>query len=299
MQTSDFLSRCVLGTAALGGTWGKVDSDELIKAILMALENGIKCIDTAPAYGDAEDYVSIALSRWNGPMPQLSTKVGRLKSYEADQGFYDYSDEGMERSVMNSLKTLNVPAIDILFLHDPLAIPGSEVERVLAQLMNFKKKGYAKKLGVGGNVHHIFEKYNFGSSFDVAMEFNRLDACCWEALDTSFPFYQLRGMEFYAASPLHMGLLGDKFEKYAASPPAWLEKGCVEKVRKVKAIADKYALPLRSLAHRFLLSLKRDFRIVIGASGSFQLRQTIADISQGPLPESIMEEIMNLKNSGV
>lgn len=60
MQVPDCLSRCVLGTAGLGGIWGKIDNEESIKAILIALKSGITCIDSAPAYGDAESFVDAA-----------------------------------------------------------------------------------------------------------------------------------------------------------------------------------------------------------------------------------------------
>jgi len=296
MQGSKLFSHCVLGTAGLGGVWGKVNKVESVKAILIALDKGISCIDTAPAYGDAEEFIGTALRQWGGPMPILSTKVGRLKTYAADQGVYDYSADGMERSVTNSLETLGVQAVDILFLHEPLAIPEGEIENVFTQLLKFKKNGYAKKLGVGGNCHELFKKYNMAETFDVVMEFNRLDACYTGALDTSLPFYQSQGIEFYAASPLHMGLLGDRFEQYFVSRPQWLDKSIIDRAKLVKEIADRYQMPLRSLAHRFLLSIPENLKIVIGPGDANQLFETISDFSQGPLPPNIFEEIMHLKN---
>jgi aryl-alcohol dehydrogenase-like predicted oxidoreductase len=296
MQGSELFLHCVLGTAGLGGVWGKVNKEESVKAILIALNKGISCIDTAPAYGDAEEFIGTALRQWEGPMPILSTKVGRLKTYAADQGVYDYSADGMEKSVINSLETLGVQTVDILFLHEPLAVPKDEIERVLAQLLKFKKNGYTKKLGVGGNCHELFKKYNMGETFDVAMEFNRLDACYTDALDTSLPFYQSQEIEFYAASPLHMGLLGNRFEEYVVSPPQWVDKDIIDRAKLVKEIADRCQMPLRSLSHRFLLSVRENLKIVIGPGDSDQLCETISDFSQGPLPASVFEEIMNFKN---
>ncbi|MGY0036414.1 aldo/keto reductase [Pedobacter sp. NJ-S-72] len=51
----------VLGTAGLGGVWGKVDAYESISTIVHAIEQGILAIDTAPAYGDAEFFLGEAL----------------------------------------------------------------------------------------------------------------------------------------------------------------------------------------------------------------------------------------------
>lgn len=137
--------RLILGTAGLGGIWGKIEPEESVLTILAALQHGLSAIDTAPAYGDAEQILGLALSQWTGEKPQVSTKVGRLKGYKADEANYDYTTDGMKRSLENSLKTLDISSIDLLFLHDPAAIPRSETVRVLKQMQLFKQQGYAKK----------------------------------------------------------------------------------------------------------------------------------------------------------
>jgi aryl-alcohol dehydrogenase-like predicted oxidoreductase len=287
------LDRCVLGTAGLGGVWGKVDKKESIKAILEALDNGITAIDTAPAYGDAELLVGDALNQWNGSMPALSTKVGRLKSYAADESFYDYSSEGLEKSVKESLRTLGVPAVDILLLHEPSAINIQEVERVLEKMMEFKQKGYAKRIGVGGNSPAWFKKYITPDIFDVIMEYNRLNACCLDALNTSMPECELKGIDYYVASPLHMGLLGSRFEFFTENPPAWLDKRDIDNAIQIKRIAEKHCIQLASLSHRFLLTIPRQFKIVIGACDSSQLHNTLSDFTDGILNKDIYTEIIN------
>lgn len=296
MLGSDWLSRCVLGTTGLGGVWGKIVPEDSVKAILMALENGITCIDTAPAYGDAESFIGAALNQWEGEKPQISTKVGRLKSYSATEGLYDYSNDGMERSVENSLKVLGIPRIDILFLHEPDAMPQENVERILEKLAQFKKEGYTNKIGLGGNSPAWFNKYITGDVFDVVMEYNRLNVCCTDALYSSVPDCKSKSINFYAASPLYMGLLGNRFEEFTALPPGWLKKSSIEKAGQAKIIADRHQVSLSSLAHRFLLSIPEKFKIVIGPKDPCQLSQSVIDFKEGPLPEKIFEEIKNLKN---
>ncbi len=293
MQSSNFLSRCVLGTAGLGGIWGKVNPEESIMTILASLECGVKAIDTAPAYGDGESFVGKALGQWKGSMPQVSTKAGRLKSYAADVGCYDYSSEGLEKSIHNSLKTLEISIIDILFLHDPSAISPEQAERVAEELSEFKRKGYAKKIGLGGNSPEWFNKYITPDVFDVVMEYNRLNACCVEALNSSLPGYQSKGIEFYVASPLHMGILGNRFDMLTENPPAWLDKNNINRAKKVKKIADKHGMQLSSLAHRFLLTIPGNFKIVIGPSNLRELQDTLADFEAGPLAKDIYDEIIN------
>ena len=128
------------------------------------------------------------------------------------------------------------------------------------------------------------------------MEHNRLNVCCLNALYSSLPDCKSKGIDFYVASPLYMGLLGNRFEEYTASPPEWLKKNIIKKAEQIKMIADRHQMPLSSLAHRFLLSVPENFKIVIGPKDPNQLHQTIIDFKEGPLSEKIFEEIKNLKS---
>jgi len=288
--------KLVLGTAGLGGVWGKVEVKESVETILDALEQGISAIDAAPSYGDAEKIVGEALSQWTGTRPVLSTKVGRLKSHKADEAYYDYSSDGMKSSVESSLKTLGVTALDILFLHDPAAIEPEELESVLQQMQAFKKQGYARRLGLGGNAPKWMEPYLQDSPFDVFMEYNRLNACCLAALDTTVPFCVKNKKEYYAASPLNMGLLGCNFSAFTANPPHWLDLNLVEQAKKVNIVAEKYGIPLQVLAHRFLVTIPHPVKMVIGAANQQQLTDTLLAFKAGSLPTEIYHEILQALN---
>jgi len=288
------LDRLILGTAGLGGVWGKADPDESISTILSALKKGICAIDTAPAYGDAEVYVEQALRQWEGERPAISSKVGRLRSYAADEAYYDYSDAGMQRSVEKSLEALGVPALDILFLHDPEAIPQDEAGRVVRTFEGFRERGYARKLGLGGNCPAWFYPYLRPGAFDVVMEFNRLNACNITALRDMLPFCSTNHIRYFSASPLNMGLLGRNFEAFRAGRPAWLPEGHVEAAGKLRVLAQAGGMALPELAHRFLLSLPFDFCIVMGASNAAELENSIGAFEKGPLPEDVVNEILKI-----
>ncbi|NQX53086.1 aldo/keto reductase [Pedobacter panaciterrae] len=286
------INKLVLGTAGLGGIWREIDVQESILTILDALKYRIAAIDTAPAYGDAEELVGKALNQWTGKRPLISTKVGRLKGYRVDEAHYDYTVDGMKRSVENSLKSLNIPIIDILFLHDPAAIPPSDIEQVLKQMEFFMHQGYAKRIGLGGNAPEWFEPYFKSNQFDVIMEYNRLNACCIDALNSAIPFCRENSRKYYAASPLNMGLLGSSFSEFTTSPPNWLGVKNIEQAKRVNSIADKYNLSLQELAHRFLLTIPAEFKIVIGAADRMQLRDTLDAMKLGELPTEIYDEIL-------
>jgi len=294
LNTSDVLpyKKTVLGTAGLGGVWRKINPDESVKTIIHALESGIAAIDTAPAYGDAEYFVGTALKHRQGLLPTISTKVGRLKSYATDDCHYDYSQKAMIKSVEDSLRIIGVDKIDILFLHEPSVIQPAEIERILEQMLWFKEKGYATKIGLGGNPPEWLFPYLSSAYFDVIMEHNKLNACCLDAIDDTLPICEAQGIEYYNASPLNMGLLGSNFNAFVNSPPYWLGAKSLEQAQRINDIAQKYQCPLTDLAHRFLLNFKIPFKTVIGASDMQELNNTLNAINAGPINTAAYEEIL-------
>lgn len=287
------LQQHILGTAGLGGVWNPVNHETSIATILKALDAGMMAIDTAPAYADAEMLAGRALRQWRGARPHISTKVGRLKSYASDKGIYDYSAKTMAASVQQSLETLGVSCVDVLFLHEPDAVPATEIDQAVEQMIGFKQKGYAKKIGLGGNCPSSFQKYVDAGIFEVAMEYNRLNACCVDALNTTLPAYIKKGMSYWAASPLHMGLLGRRFHSFTANRPDWLPQNHIDNAMAVNKMAAENNLSLSALALRFLQNIPYEINIVIGPSNLQEFNDCLINMVDGPLEEGIYNKIIN------
>ena len=288
------LDRIVLGTAALGGVWGAIDEKESVDTITRALESGITAIDTAPSYGEGERLTGIALQKWEGQVPVISTKVGRLKGLAPDKGYYDYSEAGMVKSVENSLQVLGVNQVDKLFLHDPDTLQEHEVESVIKTMLMLREKGYTKKIGLGGNIPAYYNPFIFDGVFDVIMEFNKLNACSIGTANKLLHYCIENEKEYYAASLLNMGLLGASFSSYTSNKPTWMKDGLVERAIRLKQLADTYGMPLSTMSHRFLLSLPFNLKLVIGAGNIKELEASLSDFKAGPLPGSICNKIFNI-----
>ena len=286
-------SRLVYGTSGLGGVWGKVDPEESIDCLLYAFEHDIRSLDTSPSYHRSEEFVGKALGRWSGELPFVSTKVGRLKTEKADDCIVDYSTERMRRSVLESLEKLRVNQVDLLFLHEPHLVPLNEIDRILDTLRSFKAEGYTNMIGVGGNPTADFRPYITADNFQVVSGYLKMDACNLTAFEKDIPHFQQHNIAYYAASALHMSLLGNRFERYTNDPPddEWITMPDVKTAGEIKKIADWEGMKISTLAQRYLFSIREADRVVMGARKIGQIRSNVTDWKAGVLPETLFNEV--------
>lgn len=283
----------VLGTVGLGGAWGTIDREESIEAIRYGINNGIRRLDTAPAYLNAEEIIGEALRKLKGKRPFISTKVGKLKGKALDNGLNNYQPAIMLESMLNSMDSLGCRKLDLLFLHEPENVPEDQIEEVIQFLMGLKRTGRVTSIGFGGMPPKMFWPYIEKGIFDVVMGYNNLDASCWDGLKEDIPFCKNHNLTMYQGSLLHMGLLGNRYEKYVAKKPAWISKSAVKNAIKINQLAQKYKMPLSTFAHRFAMSIKEIDWMVLGSRNMEQLKNTLSDFKKGPLDKPLFMEVLN------
>ncbi len=288
--------RIVCGTSGLGGVWGEIDPDESIRAILYALNNGVRAFDTAPSYANAETYLGMILKEWKGEKPFVSTKVGRQRGENAFDFKLDYSSEALEKSLHQSLKQLGLQQIDLLFLHEPQLVPINEMDRIINCLQGFKAQKLVNYIGIGGNPTDEIMPFIQKKNFDVVSGFLKLDACNLTALDRDIPKLKEEGVAYYAASSLHFSLLGNRLEKYISdgADGTWITQRDIENAVKVKSLAEENNLSLSSMAQRYLFSIAEADRVVVGARNEKQMADTLQDWNDGVLPENLFNKITEI-----
>ena len=286
-------SRLVYGTSGLGGVWGDVDEEESIDCLIYGLEHGIRSLDTSPSYNRSEEFVGKALRKWIGERPFISTKVGRLPAAKADECYVDYSETSMRHSLFRSLERLGIDNVDLLFLHEPHLVPLSDIDQILEALNSFVEEGLTRMVGVGGNPTEAFRSYVLKDNFKVVSGFLRVDACNLTGFDKDIPKIKEEGIAYYAASSLHMSLLGNRFDRYVKERPnnEWITNKDVDNAMKIKRIADREGMKLSTMAQRYLFSVDEADRIVMGARKISQIQSTIEDWGMGALPEELFDEI--------
>src|SRR5262245_26241921 len=119
-----------LGTAPLGGLYSPVAADAAAATLEAAWARGVRFFDTAPQYGNglSERHLGAFLATKPREDFVLATKVGRLlrvpgrpqgedayyKGTPPERPVFDFSHDGVMRSVEESLARLNLSRIDVL-----------------------------------------------------------------------------------------------------------------------------------------------------------------------------------------
>lgn len=135
-----------LGLLSIGRAWGyrteppppEADARHLLEC---AVEAGVRCFDTAPAYGTSEERFGSFLATLGSRREDLlvATKMGEHWDAEARSAFTDHSHDALRRSLDQSLRRLG--RIDLLQVHKATAanVGAPDVLRALE---------YARSLGI-------------------------------------------------------------------------------------------------------------------------------------------------------
>jgi D-threo-aldose 1-dehydrogenase len=265
-----------LGTATMGGSRIPVTRAEGEAMVSAAWDAGVRYVDTAPFYGvgAAEHRVGDAMRERDRDAWVLSTKVGRLLRPKTDSApspdgrlspmpfevVYDYSYDGIMRSVEDSYQRLGLARIDILYVHDIGAYQhGEELNRqhlkVLREsgykaLDELRRTGVVSAIGIGVNEKEVLiEALGFGD-WDAFLLAGRYTLLEQGPLDDLLPLCQTRGTSIVVGGPLNSGILaGRDTWNYAAAPPE-----IVARVQKIAAVCKAHDVPLAAAALQFPLA---------------------------------------------
>ena len=183
------------GGAPLGNLYRPMTEKEARMTLEAVWATGCRYFDTAPLYG-----LGLSETRLNGflrPKPRgsylVSTKVGRLLDLcepqkRSKQGAFfetpsrrerfDYSYDGVMRSLEFSLERLGLDQVDIVYCHDVDVYTHGSKEAADARIKEFMTGGYRaldqlrasgaiKAIGAGINEWEIAERLARAGDFDL------------------------------------------------------------------------------------------------------------------------------------
>ena len=281
-----------LGTAPLGGLFEPVSEQTARDTIDAAWALGVRFFDTAPLYGSglAEERLGQALAVRPRDEYTISTKIGRvLRPGKASPDFhggpeleaiFDYSPEGVRRSLAESLERLQLDAVDIALLHDPE--DQMDEARAVIEIM----RELAPRLGVGTNVVGTALAFVEREEVDIVLLAGRYTLLDRSAGDELLPLCAERSIEVVAAGVFNSGILagGSTFD-YRAAPPAILERR-----RALEATCARYGVLLAAAAIQFPLRHPAVTSVVVGARTPREIEQDMR-LLQHPIPDELWLEL--------
>lgn len=241
------------GGAPIGNLYEPVDDVGAAAAIARAWQQGIRHFDTAPyyGYGLSESRLGNVLSGLTRDSYTLSTKVGRTietdhRQTRHEDGFivdgrrahFDYSRDGIMRSVEASLSRLRTDHIDVLLLHDigaqTHAVNHADVLRqaldeALPTMAELRAQRVCDAIGIGVNEEAVCLEVMPRFPLDAIMLAGRYTLFEQQHSEGVMAQAQARGVAILAAGPYNSGLLGGtggpgSFYNYAPADDAILER---------------------------------------------------------------------------
>jgi aryl-alcohol dehydrogenase-like predicted oxidoreductase len=208
LGNSDLLITPVgFGAWAIGGSgwefgWGDQDDKQSVAAIHRALDFGVNWIDTAAVYGmgHSEEVVAFALRTWPGPRPYVFTKCGLRWD---DQGYVhrDLSAASIRRECEDSLRRLNMDAIDLYQIHWPT----EDLEEGWSAMAQLQKEGKVRWIGVSNfNVEELRRAQKIAPVTSLQPPYSLVHR---EAEQEVMPYCRSNGTGVIVYSPMASGLL--------------------------------------------------------------------------------------------
>jgi aflatoxin B1 aldehyde reductase len=305
--------RIVLGTASFGSArspFATVTTVDDARAILNSFRGrGYMDVDTARAYplgygGTSEELLgepTLGLHKW----ANVSTKV--LSFFPGS-----HRHGNLVRSISQSLSSLGLGAVDILYLHSPDPVtPLVDTCRVIHEAF---LEGKFERFGLSNfsadQVNQVLQTCHLHGFVAPTVYQGQYNCLCRTAELELFPLLRKHRISFYAYSPMAGGFLVDPSVRVAASTNhiRWQSNSPLgvryraEYIRPaVLAVASgvrhaamehgllNHAAALRWIVWHSALVAEMGDAVILGASNVSQLRDNLDIVEQGPLPQTLIE----------
>lgn len=307
-----------LGGVAIGNEFAFVTEAQAEQTLEAAWEAGVRYFDTSPWYGLG--LCERRFGRFLHDKPRgdyvLSTKVGKLlkasPANEAKKYFpfttspndpvFDYTADGVRRSVEDSLQRMGLGRIDMLFVHDlspdNMLLPddwetlfGVAEKGAFPALSKMRDEGMISGWGMGVNCPEPILKCLEVADPDIcllASQYSLVDHKT--ALEKVFPKAREVGVSFVVGSSLNAGFLAGKPRYNYGKNNHAITNDKLARRRALQQVADSHGVDLRTAALQFSAAPELTAALIVGASSADHV---LADFTamKTKIPSAFWEEL--------
>ena len=289
------VTRLGMGTAPVGNLYETLSDAEAYETVQRCYEGGVRFFDTAPLYGagEAERRLGGALRGIPRDEVIIQTKVGRI--VRPDRSIYfDYSRDGVMKSIEDSLERLGMDRVDILLVHDPdVENPQADYRMALDEafpaLLDLRAQGVIGAIGAGMNQWEM--EWEFAKRIDVncfllAGRYTLLEQTSLAFLD----WCTENDVSIFLGGVYNSGILatgpvpGAKYD-YENAPAEILAK-----VERLQAVTQRHGVPLHVAAQHFARAHPAIASIVIGSATTDEADENRA-IWDAEAPAAMWQEL--------
>ncbi len=275
------------GASSLGQEFRRVQIDEALQSVRVALDCGLNFIDTSPFYGRgmSEVLLGIALRGIPRESYKLCTKLGRY-----DLQHFDFSAKRVAESVDVSLHRLGTDYLDIILCHDIEFVPMQQiVDETIPALRRIQQAGKARFIGFSGYPQKIFKFICDQTDVDCVLSYNQYTLQNTRFVDESVPWLKAQGIGVMNAGPFSARLLTN-----AVLPP-WLKEPEPVKAaaRKAAAFCSQQGRDIAKLALQFSCRHPGITTTVAGSANPDNIRQWAKWLEE-PLDETLLQKVLEI-----
>ena len=254
---------------------GSVSDETAEKTLNAVLDEGINFIDTAPDYGLSEErigrYVS---SRRNEYF--LASKAGCDPVDKGGQGDHIWTREQLLKNIEGSLKRLKTDHVDLLQLHNPRG-EDVHVEELIGTLREIKSQGMTRFIGASHTLP-LLDEYVATGAFDTfQIPYSCLEPQHHDAISRAAKAGAgiiVRGGIGYGGP--EADVLGN------VRVDLWEQAGLQELCGAMK--------PAEFIL-RYTITHPHCHTTIVGTSSIDHLRDNVAAMAKGPLPDDLYDEV--------
>ncbi|MFI2780585.1 aldo/keto reductase [Streptomyces sp. ALB3] len=304
------ITELAFGAAAIGNLFTEVDPGQAAAAVEAAWDEGVRYFDTAPHYGLglSERRLGEALRGRPRDAYTVSTKAGRLLEplppaeaaahHGLSDGFavphthrrrWDFSADGIRRSIEDSLGRLGLDRVDVVYLHDPDEHGETALREGYPALEQLRGEGVVGAIGAGMNQTAMLTRFLRETDVDAVLCAGRLTLLDHSALDALLPEAAARGLSVVVGGVFNSGLLADPRPgatyDYAAAPAHLLDRAL-----RMRAVAYRHGVPLRAAALHYALDHPSVAGVLVGTRSPDEVRDAAAQL-RTPVPDALWDDL--------
>ncbi|MDX2677802.1 aldo/keto reductase, partial [Streptomyces sp. NY05-11A] len=302
------VTQLALGCAGLGNLYQPVTDEAAHATVDAAWDAGIRTFDTAPHYGLglSERRLGAALSDRPRDTYTVSTKVGRLLVPNHDDGpggdlangfavcathrrVWDFSADGVLRSLEASLDRLGLDRVDMALLHDPDDHAEQALTEAYPALERLRAEGVVGAIGIGINQSALPARFLRETDIDVVLLAGRYTLLDQDGLAELLPEAAARGRSVIIGGVFNSGLLtaprpGATYD-YTPAPQHVLDHAL-----RLLEVTERHGVPLRAAALHFPFGHRAVASVLTGARTPEEARDTLEQLHR-PIPDALWDEL--------